>query len=161
MKQAKCPFEEEIGAASRSCNWSDALLAHIARCPVCEEVALVACYLSESVAAPVPDTRLPDPGRIWSRAQIAANSAAMERALRPIVWARRFAFGACAAVIVVAVVIARSRVGGLFTEFGQLLTLRPAEPHSGHDNFLLFTVALFVLILPPLLFGFYSAWSED
>ena len=117
MKQAHCAFEGKIAEASRTGQWSDALLAHVADCHACEEVVLVASYLCESSSAARRDATLPDPGRIWWKAQLAAKADAMERALRPIVWARRFAFGTCAAVMVAAIVLGWSSIGEFFAGF--------------------------------------------
>ncbi len=161
MKQGHCVFEEKITEAGRSGQWSDALLAHLADCRSCEEVALVASYLCESAEQSRLDATLPDAGRIWWKAQATAKAAAIERALRPIVWARRVAFGACAAVIVAAIVMGWSRIGGFLGTFAESLAHRNAPASAGHDSFLLLVTTVFLLILPPLVFGLYAAWSED
>ncbi|MGB6875014.1 MAG: hypothetical protein WBD87_03170 [Candidatus Acidiferrales bacterium] len=161
MKQGHCVFEGKIVEASRSAEWSDALLAHLADCRACEEVALVAGYLCESADPSRVDAPLPDAGRIWWRAQLAAKAEAMERAMRPILWVRRFAFGACAAVFVTAIVMGWSSIGGFFRNFAESLAHRSAPASAGHDSFLLIVTAVFLVILLPLVFGLYAAWSED
>jgi hypothetical protein len=117
MKQTHCVFEGKIARASRSGEWSDVLLAHVADCRSCEEVALVASYLCTSSGAAQLNAELPDAGRIWWKAKIAASVQAMERTLRPIVWARRFALGFCAAVFFVAVVAWWPRLVGFIVAF--------------------------------------------
>lgn len=161
MRQTHCVFEEKTAEASRSGKWSDQLLAHIAGCHACEEVALVASYLCEASHAARLGAGLPDAGRIWWKARVAANVEAVERALRPIVWARRFAFGLCSTVLVTAVVAWRSSLGGLLRNFGASWTHRRAVASAGHDNFLFFATAVFLLVLLPLIFGLCSTWSED
>lgn len=161
MKQEHCNFEEKVAEASCSGNWDDALLAHIASCSVCEEVALVANYLSESIAASHVSANLPDATLIWSKAQLAARRDAIERAMRPILWTRRFALGSCAVVIVTAVVMAWSHIGEFFRSFAESWLAHRAAAPEGHDSFLLLVTVVFLLILVPLIFGLYAVWSED
>lgn len=160
MKQGQCAFEEKIAAASRSGQWSDELLAHVGQCRSCEEVALVSSYLCESSDSTRADTKLPNAGVIWSKAQATRRAEAMERALRPILWARRFAFASCAMAIVAVVVLAWSRIGEFFASFVESWGHHSA-PSFGHSNVLLIFTAAFLLILFPLIFGLYASWSED
>lgn len=161
MKQTRCVFEEKIERASRSGRWSDELLAHVAECHACEEIALVASYLCASNRADAGDAGLPDAGRIWWKAQLSANAAAMERALRPIVWARRFAFGAFAAVIVAAFILWWPRVAMIGGDFVGMWTRRNVAAPAGHYGFLWFATTAFLVIVVPLVFGVYAVWSED
>lgn len=161
MKQAHCVWEEKIVEAGRTGQWSDALLAHVADCHACEEVALVASYLGESSHAAGVNAALPDAGRIWWKAQVAANVEAMEKALRPIVWARRVAFGAGAAVLLATIVAWWPRLDGLFGRFEEVWTRRGVAPSTGNASLLFVVTAVFLLVLFPLIFGLYAAWSED
>lgn len=161
MKQAHCIFEEKITQANRSGSWSDALLAHVADCPSCEEIALIASYLCESSGAERAGAPLPDAGRIWFKAQLAAKADAVELAMRPIVWARRFAFGLCAVTLFVAIVTWWARLGGFFSRFVESWTSHRAAASAGHESILPLITAIFLLILIPLVFGLYAAWSED
>lgn len=163
MKNERCAFEEKIAAANRSGRWSDELLAHVAGCRACEEVALVSGYLCESSTAAGADTALPNPSLIWSKAQVAVNAAAIERALRPIVWARRFAFGVGAAAVVVAIILAWSRIGEFFLGFVESWRSHSASASasSGQSNVMFVLMAAFLLILVPVIFSLYTAWSED
>jgi hypothetical protein len=128
---------------------------------VCEEVVLVASYLLASSHAAAGDAALPDPGRIWWKAQLAANAAAMERALRPIVWARRFAFGAFAAAVVAAAILWWPRIATIGGQFVATWTRRGVAAPAGHNNVLFLFTTLFLLILLSLVFGLYAVWSED
>lgn len=161
MKNEHCAFEEKIAAANRSGRWSDELLAHVADCPVCEEVALVSGYLCESSDAAGAGAVLPGAELIWSKAQAAANAVAIERALRPILWARRFAFGTGAAAIVIAIVLAWSRIGEFFATSVESWQSRNVSTSAGHGNVMLVMMAVFLLILVPVIFSVYTAWSED
>ena len=161
MKNGPCTFEGKIADAIRSGNWNDALLAHLADCRSCEEVALASSYLCESSRIANVNSILPDPGRIWWKAQLLAKADAMEKALRPILWARRFAFGVCVVAIVAAIVMGSSSVGKFLAGFAGSVAHRNVPASPGHDGFLLLLTAVFLLILLPLVFGLYAAWSED
>lgn len=162
MNDARCAFEEKIAAANRSGRWNDELLAHVADCRVCEEVALVSGYLCESSVLADADAALPNPGLIWSKAQAAVHAAAMERALRPIVWARRFAIGVGAAAVAVAIVLAWSRIGEFFVGFLESWSNHSASAASvGQSSVMFISIAAFLLILVPVIFGLYTSWSED
>lgn len=161
MKNEHCAFEEKIAAANRSGRWSDELLAHVADCGVCEEVALVSGYLCESSTAAGVDAALPNPSLIWSKAQAAANAAAIERALRPIVWARRFAFGVGAAAVVFAIILEWSRIGEFFGGFVESWRTHSTSTSAGQSSVMFAMMAAFLLILVPLIFSLYTSWSED
>ncbi len=162
MNQEHCIFEEKIAAANRSGQWSDELLAHLSGCQICEEVALVSSYLSESAAAPVSAAiaDLPDPTLIWSRAQLAARREAIERAMRPILWVRRFAFALAAVVFVTAIISAWPHIASFFAGFVEAWSHPAQTSHSGNSALLLLLTAGF-LILVPVIFGVYASWSED
>lgn len=161
MKDKRCAFEEKVAAANRSGGWSDELLAHVSECRACEEVALVSGYLCESSIAASADTVLPNSSLIWSNAQIAANAAAIERALRPIVWARRIALGVGAAAVAVAIILAWSRISEFFGGFVESWRTHSASPSAGQSNVMFVFIAAFLLILIPLIFGLYTSWSEN
>ncbi len=162
MNQEHCSFEGKIAAANRSGQWSDELLSHLSDCQICEEVALISSYLSESAAAPASAaiTHLPDPALIWSRAQLAARREAIERAMRPILWVRRFAFALAAVVVVAAIISAWPRIAAFFAEFAETWTHQARTAPNGNNVLFLLLTAGF-LILVPLIFGVYASWSED
>lgn len=161
MKNEHCAFEEKIAAANRSGRWSDELLAHVAECRVCEEVALVSSYLCDSSISVPADATLPNPSLLWSKAQLAARREAIEKAMRPILWVRRFAFGAAGAAILVAIILAWPHTSGFFSGFVDSWRAHSAPPSIAPNSILLAVMAAFLLILVPLIFGLYTAWSED
>lgn len=160
MKNEHCAFEEKIAAANRSSRWSDELLAHVAECRVCEEVALVSSYLCDSSISVPADATLPNPSLLWSKAQLAARREAIEKAMRPILWVRRFAFALAAVVFVAAIVSAWPRIASVFAGFAETWTHQTRTAQSGNNVLLLLLMAGF-LILVPLIFGVYTSWSED
>lgn len=162
MSQEHCSFEEKIAAANRSGQWSDEILSHLSGCHICEEVALVASYLSGSAAGPASAaiTHLPDPALIWSRAQLAARREAIERAMRPILWARRFAFALAAVALVVAIISVWPRITAIVAEFAETWTHHARTAQTGSNALFLLLAAGF-LVLVPLIFGVYASWSED
>ncbi len=83
MKPRHCEREEEILSAVRSGRRDEELRAHAGACPACADLLLVAEFMDAhgKAAAPGP---LPDPGRIWTKAQVRAKSATVERATWPI-----------------------------------------------------------------------------
>jgi hypothetical protein len=83
MRPRHCEHEEEILGAVRSGRLDDDLRDHAGACPVCADLLLVAAFMDAQgkEAAPGP---LPDPDRIWTKAQTQARSATVERATWPI-----------------------------------------------------------------------------
>ncbi len=96
MKAEECEFEAEVLAAVVQGRWPErvdaSLLAHVAGCPMCADVAAIAGAIDgareEMRAAAVPDS-----GRVWWRAQMRARREAAEAAGRPITAAQVIAFG--------------------------------------------------------------------
>lgn len=161
MNPSHCVFEDKVAAASRSGVWSDSLRAHVAGCRVCEDLALATGYLSASSQTSREDDALPGADRIWYRAQVAARAAAMERALRPIIWARRFAFGTCAATLIAALFAWRLQLGSIVGGVLESLSHPSAPSPAAQGNSLLLLMAAFLLLLVPLVLGLYSAWAQD
>jgi len=84
MSILECEWEERIARATGDGHWDDDLRAHVDRCPVCADVALVARTMhAESIANRVR-TELPDPQRLWWRARVHARRETVARATRPI-----------------------------------------------------------------------------
>lgn len=106
MKVQHCQRETEVLAAIRSGAWAnplnDALRRHVADCPVCAEVLLVARFLACDDAS--VEAVLPEAGLVWWKAQMRARREAAERAAQPIAIAEKVACAwgllAAAAVIV-------------------------------------------------------------
>lgn len=160
MNQNHCPFEDKISLASRSAQWSDDLLAHLAACPQCEETVFISSYLCESAAASTSEP-LPDPGHVWRKAQAAAIAAVLERAFRPILWARHFAFVCSAAALLITVFSLRTRIAAFAGTFAESLMRHRSAGNDPNSSFLLLVTTALVLILPPLLLALYYSWAQD
>lgn len=111
MKQHGCEKEVRIlkalgqGIAPEA--MEEPLRNHVASCPTCAEIISIYKLFqidSQSLCAVAP---LPDAGRVWWRARLAARRAAANQALRPIMIAERAAVaigsGALIALLVIAV----------------------------------------------------------
>ena len=95
MKRQHCENEarilEALGQGVAAEALEEPLRTHLANCPSCTEIlTLYRLFQIDSqclcAAAPVPDA-----GRVWWRARLAAHRAAASQALRPIMIAERFA----------------------------------------------------------------------
>ncbi|MGH9351987.1 MAG: hypothetical protein ACRD2G_07495 [Terriglobia bacterium] len=109
MKATSCDREIEVLGAIQSGHWLEAsdpdLRAHAAGCPVCAEVALVACALLEAdVWSGAEIHPLPQASLVWWKAQLRARREAVERASEPIAIFERvaYAFG-CLALLGMAI----------------------------------------------------------
>ncbi len=111
MKLSQCDREQEVLDAVRSGGWGSAwgenIRQHVAECPVCAEVALVARELQHESSLAQTELQqagagLPPAGLVWWKTQRAARRAAEQRAAEPIKLVTRAAFtlGAFAALVV-------------------------------------------------------------
>ncbi len=157
MKPAQCAYEEAVAQAAQSGDWSTALRGHADQCPMCSEVALVSGFLQAEAALARAEVVLPDPGRIWWKAQLASKGAAAERALRPIALMEKLAF-ACA-VFGVGFLWNWQRVVAWIGRVTVLST--PQMPAGTQMNLPLVVATGLFLLLPVLLFGLYVSWSEE
>ncbi len=159
MKPTPCAYEEAVARAAQSGDWSRPLRAHAAQCPMCSEVALVSSFLQTEVESARAEAVLPNPGRIWWKAQFASKRAAAERAVRPIALMEKVTFACAGLAFGVAflrnwqhIIAGLDRVAVLWT---------PKMPAGTPMNLpFIATTALF-LLLPVLLFGLYVSWSEE
>lgn len=110
MKQTGCENEDRIlEALSKGCApeaLEEPLRQHVARCPSCAElVSVYELFQQDSqqlcAAAPVPEA-----GRVWWRATLAARRAAAERALRPILIAEKAAWAVGGGVLIALLIFA-------------------------------------------------------
>lgn len=110
MKQAGCENEvrilEALGMGCAPEAFEEPLREHIAGCASCAElVSVYELFQSDSrqirTAAPVPEA-----GRVWWRAMLAARRAAAERAMRPIVIAERAAWAIGGGVLIALLIFA-------------------------------------------------------
>ena len=159
MKPAQCVHEEEVAQAAQSGEWSPALRAHAAECPVCSEVALVSGFLQTEAELAHTEAVLPDAGRIWRKAQFASKQAAAERALRPIALMEKLTV-ACAVLVFGAAFL--WNWPRIVAWLGRVNVLGATKLPGGTPMNLpsVLATTLF-LLLPVLLFGLYLSWSEE
>lgn len=76
------------------------LAAHVAACPSCSDLALVASAIVDVRDTGAAHKRLPDAGIVWLRAQMRAREDAARRAARPIWIAQWTGMAVIAAILV-------------------------------------------------------------
>jgi hypothetical protein len=90
-----CPVEQELLEAAAAGRWPDradpGLQAHVADCPVCRDVAVLAVAFLEDRDAAWAEARVPAASLVWWRAQLRAREEAARLAGRPIVVAQTVA----------------------------------------------------------------------
>lgn len=84
MSMLECEWEERSARATGGGHWDDELRAHVDRCQVCTDVALVTRAMRAEGIASRARTELPDPQRLWWRARLQARREAVAHATRPI-----------------------------------------------------------------------------
>ena len=84
MMRWRCASESDTVRAVRTGEWPGRLRGHVADCPVCHDVALVAAALGRDRRRRPAEPPVASPGRVWWMAQLRARHTAAERALRPI-----------------------------------------------------------------------------
>ena len=88
MREHECAFEQEALDAVQTGRWPhrcDAeLVSHVATCPLCTDLVVVAAAVSEALADEEDVPPLPMPGAIWWRAQRQARLDAARRATLPL-----------------------------------------------------------------------------
>ena len=114
MKHKGCENEirilEALGQGLAPEAMEGPLRRHAASCPSCAEVISV-CELFQTDSKQLCATaRLPEAGRVWWRASLAARRAAAERALRPILIAERIALAAGAGALIALIIFAAPRL---------------------------------------------------
>ncbi len=87
MNWQPCDREEEVMEAAASgrleSRWGEELRAHLAACPGCADLALVADSLRQDNEA-AAEARLPSAALVWWKAQLRARREAAQQALRPV-----------------------------------------------------------------------------
>ncbi len=110
MKQSGCENEERIlEALGQGCApeaFEEPLRKHVAGCASCAElVSVYELFQNDSeqlrAAAPVPEA-----GRVWWRATLAARRASAERAMRPILIAEKAALAVGGGVLIALLIFA-------------------------------------------------------
>lgn len=94
MNPAICEREQQTASAILDGTIPPEIAAHAERCLACSEIMLVAQFLRTNALSDQERTAVPDPQRIWHKAQHEARQQALRKALRPI---RFMKFAACVA----------------------------------------------------------------
>jgi hypothetical protein len=94
----ECPREQDVVDAVATGRWPDRvdpeLMAHIAGCHTCGDVALVAAAIDAEHEAAWPQAQVPSSAHVWWRAQMRARREAALAAARPITLAQGVAAAA-------------------------------------------------------------------
>jgi hypothetical protein len=84
----ECPRESDVLDAVASARWPDRvspeLVAHVAACAVCADVAIVAQALRDDEETAEREASVPPSGQVWWRAEMRARQEAVRAASRPI-----------------------------------------------------------------------------
>jgi hypothetical protein len=159
MKHKGCENEarilEVLGQGAAPETMEESLRRHIAGCSSCAEVVSVYELFqndSEQLCAAVP---VPNAGRVWWRATLAARRAAAERALRPILIAERAALAVGGGVLIALLALAapwlaeQMRHSSVFSE---------TVAHTFSLSSLIFTSVIVCLVL--MAGALYALWAE-
>ena len=158
MKPQECPFEAEVLRAIECCGErriGPALEAHMAVCPVCSDLAIVAAAFEGARAEIVATADLPEAGRIWRRAQMRAQREAIRTAGHPITAAQVIAFGAAMGLIGASLGATSTRfqaflawAGAQWTAFDKIAWLTSATAFIAGNVAFIAGLAAAVVLLP-------------
>lgn len=100
MSAFECPYEQDLLDAIQASRWPEraeaGLVAHVAACAVCRDVATVAPMVIGATEASA--VQLPEAGAVWLRAQWRARAEAERTAAHPMTAAQAAAIACVAAV---------------------------------------------------------------
>ncbi|MBN2430700.1 MAG: hypothetical protein JXQ27_04460 [Acidobacteria bacterium] len=111
-----CPREKEISYAG---SLDAELAAHIAACPVCRDVWLVARGMEQLPSATADPRLLPDPSVIWRRAELRRIALLRRKALAPVILCRRLAWLAAGLAAALLTIFHGSALQGVFLDVAQ------------------------------------------
>ena len=110
MKPSSCENEARVLQALESGLKAEAMDAplrlHVAGCPSCAELISVYELFQHDSAELCATARVPEAGRVWWRATMAARRATAERALRPILIAEKTALAVSAGALIALLIFA-------------------------------------------------------
>jgi hypothetical protein len=86
MRPASCPQEGNVLKAVRTGIWEEALSAHLDGCAVCKEIAHASRWMQALAQGSESIRTLPDPSRVWWRAQLSEKQMKAERAQELLEW---------------------------------------------------------------------------
>lgn len=87
MKEKFCEYEQTVLKESKSANQNKELVAHVSQCANCREALKVADWM-HAFATASQLKNLPKPGFVRWKAHIVEKQKNVERATRPIEWAK-------------------------------------------------------------------------
>ena len=123
MKKKHCPLEKEVKKGLHEEKMSAELQEHIARCPVCRDMALVQGWMNrfkeKSWKTDMTEKTLPDAESMWNRihARARPDKKLVRKALRPLLIPQVLLYGFIAAGIIFAIIWG-------FKKFGDILDNR-------------------------------------
>ena len=150
MTLTDCRFEtavlDEVGAGRWPAESPAALREHVASCPVCADVALVAAEMRDTEAAVAEPVALPSAGQVWWRAELRARHEAASLAQRPVIAVQVVAAVVCVLALVTGI---RSFAPDAWGWVVQAASLSRSTDVSSW-NLLLVAAIGFWLVLAPL-----------
>jgi hypothetical protein len=151
MTAPRCEHELAAARAARTGFASEQTRRHAASCAACEEAAMVASFMNQSVRAMAAAAVPPPPAAaIYWKARLAARQAALRRAERPIQLAERVGYASAALVGLGAAVWAWPLLHGLVARSAGFGTLSTAILTPGLPLLLGASLLPFLLALPVL-----------
>jgi hypothetical protein len=155
----ECPRESDVLDAVASARWPDRakpeLVAHVAACAVCADVAVVARALRGDQDRAWEEASLPPSGQVWWRAEMRARQEAIRAASRPIAIAQGVAAALAVGLTLIAGGVAWPWIQGYLSTFNVTQAALVASPFA-----LALLVALGALaVVAPL--ALYLVLSDD
>jgi hypothetical protein len=157
MTVTQCEHELSVARAIASGSWPAPIAAHVAACPACADVALVAGALRTEARLAAAETA-PDPGAIWRAVLRDRRRRALERANLPITVMTRVALGACTVAALAGLVWMWPAVADQFAAFARSLTA-PAAPTPDGATLALFSGAVVATLSAAL--ALFESWAGD
>jgi hypothetical protein len=162
MNAPDCPLEERVAEAARRGDRDPHLDAHRRDCAVCADRALVEAHLAASAAAALLEATPPDAGSLWWRARFRARVQDAERAAWAIHAFERLTWGigplVAAGVLFWRWEAVRPAVGRFFAGWRESAAAAASSAPQGPVSQLVVIGALGLFVV---LFGVYSAWTEE
>ena len=159
MKHKSCENEvrilEALGQGVAPGAFEEPLRQHVADCASCAEmISVYELFQSDSkqlcAAAPVPEV-----GRVWWRATLAARQAAANRALRPILIAERIALAIGGGALIALLVLAAPWVAAQLTR-PKIFSAAVVYSFS-LSSLIVSSIIVFLLLMVGAL---YTLWAE-
>ena len=153
MTPFECEFETEVLAAALQSRWpgrvDPQLRSHVAACPICSDVAAIACAIEDTREATTAAAVIPNSGRVWWLAQLRARREAAQAANRPMTVVQVFAFVCAVCLLGGCLRAASTRLSPLFERIASGML----------EHAVLALVMAAVLLLVPA--GVYLALGRD